>query len=188
MRTCFLALALVFAAGSAHAQEILVFVDDVDVGKDTGLTSGGISSSLCTALEKDRGITAMCASEVRGMLEMAGQVGAFGRESPMVSGLMKRLDDVRFVVRPYLRRTEGGGLKLLLRMYHKAAVEGAAVLPGKPAGRIVELSEDGDVRRILDRLPAAAARASVMLHEPRNTPGGPSDTPPPLEDRKARDG
>jgi hypothetical protein len=174
-------LACLLFTSSASAQEILVFVDEVDVGKDTGLTSGGISSSLCTAFEKDRGLTAMCASEVRGMVEMAGQVGAFGQESPLVAGLMKRMKQVRFVVRPFLRRTKGGGLKLLLRMYHAEGTDGAAVGTGKPAGRIVEESDDGNVKKILDRLPAAAARAAAMLHEPRNTPGGRSDTPPPLQ-------
>ena len=184
----FCVLGLSLAATGASAQELLVFVGDVDVGQKTKLSSGGISSSLCTALEKDRGITAMCAAEVRSLIAMAGQVGAFGQESPIVEGLMTRLGQVRFVIQPYLRRTETGGVKLLLRAFHAEAVTGVSVVPGRPAGRLVEVAEDGDLKRLLDRLPSLAKRTSAMLHEPRNTPGGPSDTPPPLEDKTKPEG
>ncbi len=174
--TCLAGLSL-----SAHASEpYVVFVSDANVSKDTGATPGAITPSLCTALEERPGLTVLCAPDVRQMLEAAGQLAAFGQQSPGLAKLQQRIDTAHFVVMPYLRKTDGG-LKLLLRLYHQGESAGGMVMPGKPAGRIVEIAPGGQVGELLDRLDAAAARAEKMLYEPRNDPGAKNEPPAPLE-------
>lgn len=179
--TLLLALVPLTATSARAAEPYTVFVLDVDVGKDTGATSGAVTPSLCTALEKRPGLTVLCAPDVRQMLEAAGQLAAFGQQSPAAAKLQERLDGAHFVVKSYLRKTDKG-MKLLLRLYHSGESAGGMVIPGKPAGRVVELAESGKLTDLLDGLPGAAARTEKMLYEPRNKPGTVQDEPPtPLE-------
>lgn len=175
-----LLVALAAATPAPAAEPYVVFVLDVDVGPDAGATSGAVTPSLCTALEKRPGLTVLCAPDVRQMLEAAGQLAAFGQQSPAASKLQDRIDNAHFVVKPYLRKTDGG-LKLLLRLYHQGEAAGGMVIPGKPAGRIVELATSGKLGDLLGRLDAASARAEKMLYEPRNDPGA-ENTPPAVLD------
>lgn len=159
------------------AAPYVVFVADADVTGDTGGTAGAITPSVCSALEKRPGLTVLCAPDVRQMLEAAAQLAAFGRASPALEKLQQRIEGAHFVVKPYLRKTDTG-LKLLLRLYHQGEAAGGMVLPGKPAGRIVEVTSGDSLGALLDRLDAAAGRTEKMLYEPRNTPGDASNEPP----------
>lgn len=166
---------------SAHAAEpYVVFVLDVDVKQDTGATAGAITPSLCTALENRPGLTVLCAPDVRQMLEAAGQLAAFGQQSPAAAKLQERIGGAHFVVKPYLRKTDRG-LKLLLRLYHQGESGGGMVVPGRPAGRIVEVASSGKLGELLDRLDEASARAEKMLYEPRNDPGASNEPPAAIE-------
>lgn len=176
-----LTVAFVLPSPARAAEPYLVFVADVDVEKDTGASSGAITPSLCTAIEKRPGLTVLCAPDVRQMLEAAGQLAAFGQSSPAHAKLQQRLDGAHFVVKPYLRKTKDGGLKLLMRLYHQGEASGGMVVPGRPAGRIVELASGTSLTKLLDRLDAAAARAEKMLYEPRNDPGATNEPPAPLQ-------
>lgn len=175
-----LLLALMASSPASAAEPYVVFVLDVDVGEGTGATSGAITPSLCSALERRPGLTVLCAPDVRQMLEAAGQLAAFGQQSSAASKLQERVDGAHFVVKPYLRQTDEG-LKLLLRLYHQGESAGAMVIPGRPAGRIVELAKSGKVGELLERLDAASARAEKMLYEPRNHPGTANEPPPALQ-------
>lgn len=170
------------AAPAARADGAIVFVEDVRVGPGAGVGGKALTPSLCSAVDKAAGLEAVCAPDVRQLIEAAGALAAVGGMGGVgTSGLERRMDAVQFVARPFLTRTKSG-LKLLVRLYQKAEEsEGHVVLPGRPAGRLVEEVPGTDVGRLLTRLPALASRMDTMLHTPRNQGGRVPEPPAPLE-------
>jgi hypothetical protein len=179
-----LPLALFLVAAPASADEaLLVYVEDVQVAKGVSASGRALTPSLCSAVEKEAGLSSMCAPDVRQLVQAAGALAAVGGGlgGGNTAGLERRMGAVRFVAKPYLTRTKSG-LKLLVRLFHKAEEsQGHVVLPGRPAGRLVEEVSGTDVGKLLNRLGAMASRMDRMLHEPRNQGGKLPEPPAPLE-------
>jgi hypothetical protein len=176
-----LTLIALFAGAPAFAQKsddrILIYVDDV-VPADKSLAGDSIAltTSLCAAIGADQRFDVLCAPDVKQILAFAAtaaMVGTTGNASNMVQD---RLDRTKYVVSTSF--TKGGGAYVLaVKAGPKAADAHATTLySDKPT---VALEEKGDgQRKILEKLPALAARIAAALLTPTAPP--PPPTPVPL--------
>jgi hypothetical protein len=172
-------VALALALPAAANPKLLVYVAEADV-KGLDITSSGIGTSVCAALERRPDLEVICAPDVRQMIEAAAQMAALGGASNSLAALEARVAKADFVAHPFVRK-DGNKLKLLLRLYKSREAVGGIAYAGEPAGRVVALADDMKLESLLTSLDAAAARADKMLHEPRNDPRAPPAPPAALE-------
>ncbi|MFZ9886823.1 MAG: hypothetical protein ACO3JL_04900 [Myxococcota bacterium] len=167
------------ATGALAAEPYRILVERTVVAEGLPLSEGAVTSTLCAALSKRTGLEVMCRPDIETMLEAHSLLAMTRGDSPHLSSLQDKLDNVEFVARPFASKA-GGKLKVLVRLYHVERASSGLVALGRPAGRVVEQVAFEQSLRLLGQLAAAAGRIEKMLYEPRNAPPREADPPSPL--------
>lgn len=151
-------------AARADDDVIPVYVDQVAVEKGLTVDGRALTSTLCSALAKEKGLEVMCAPDVEQLVAFSGQLALMGKSSPTLEKLEKQMARVRVVVRGELRKGEGGGLAFHVGVHDKVDGDtGGIVLPGERRSVIREPIPDGKATRLLDRMPALAKQAAAHV-------------------------
>jgi hypothetical protein len=173
------------AATAAFAQpapvaRTLVYVDDV-VAADQALSSdaAALTSTLCSALGKDKRLDVLCAPDIRQILGFAATAAMVGSGTGPTGAVMERLDKTQLVVASTLRK-DGAGFVLVVKAGVKGADATAEAMYLDKA--LVALEQRAGGQRVLfDALPSLSSKVADGLLKPaaQPAPTPPAPTPPP---------
>lgn len=178
MTKLMLALAASLAAGSVLAQapksddRVLIYVDDVVAAdKSLGADATALTTSLCAAISKEKRFDVLCAPDVKQILSFAATAAMVGTSGGPGGAIQDRLDRTKHVVSASFRK-DGSNYVLVVKAGAKAADAAATGLySDKP---VIALEERADAqRKILEKLPALAARITNALVSNAPTPSLP---------------
>lgn len=179
------------AASTAVAQPApvarkLVYVDDV-VAADQALSSdaSALTSTLCSALGKDKRLDVLCAPDIRQILGFAATAAMVGSGTGPTGAVMERLDKTQLVVASTLRK-DGAGFVLVVKAGTKGADATAEAMYLDKA--LVAFEQRAGGQRVLfDALPGLAGKVADGLLKPTapqaTTPPAPTPPPAPLGDK-----